>query len=233
MDAAAFFDSQYKETAGKQELSDALTISKTFDPNHARLHYNSIERSIIKSLARIDFKSPNPSVLDIGSGSGHWIDFYQSCYGSTRSVGVDLSRYSIDALQKKYQNDGRVALVLADVSSADFSLDERFDIISAIGVMFHIVSDEKCIRALKTFSEHLKVGGVAIIGGQFGWITRDVFFLKRGDTVEVTKRIRSRKWWRTAVERTGLEVACFQKTKNERGVLFPENNILILRKPEK
>ena len=50
--------------------SDKETVSNLWDDLSVKYHYNFIENGIIKNV-----KDCN-SVLDIGSGFGHWLKFY-------------------------------------------------------------------------------------------------------------------------------------------------------------
>ena len=97
-----------------------------------------------------------------------------------------------------------VEVRLADVTRPDFDLGERFALVNAIGVMFHIVDDAAWERALRNVARHLEPGGRWIVGGQFGWVTANVQFhgcddfsswgdaAARGPRL-VNKRIRSRR----------------------------------------
>ena len=100
-DAASFFDSYYRATSSNAP-SDAETIGTVTEPE-ARFHYNAIENSIIRALVRrqpFDRAAPAVwrfaqrrrrwSVLDVGSGAGHWIEFYRSTYHASRVLGIEL-----------------------------------------------------------------------------------------------------------------------------------------------
>ena len=68
-----FFESYY--SIMKNGFSDRITMAPDKNPRHARYHYNAVENSIITY-----FESRHPieglHVLDVGTGAGHWIDFY-------------------------------------------------------------------------------------------------------------------------------------------------------------
>ena len=105
---------------------------------------------------------------------------------------------------------------------------ETFDVITAIGVLFHIVDDAMLNRALRNLKTALAPGGVILAGGHFGWVTREIMFIRSGAGLRVTKRIHSLRWWKKHARQAGLEVSQVIRTRNPRGFLVPENNILTL-----
>jgi SAM-dependent methyltransferase len=241
-DAKRYFESWHKST---EEFSDGATIDPKYDPRFARYHYNAVENSIIEYFACRQFP-PNASVLDVGCGAGHWVDFYLEVFGASEVTGIEISRLSTAALQQKYGGMNNVCILEADISSPDFFLDKQFDIINAIGVMFHIVDDNAWQLAVKNLATHLKKDGVMIIGGQFGLIAQNPYYTytdkfssweeaknTRSDTALIIKRIRSLRMWKACAKKAGLRVEGLIKTKQGKGINTPENNILILGAPAK
>ncbi len=47
-------------------------------------------------------------------------------------------------------------------------LDESFNLINAIGVMFHIVDDSEWINTINAIAKVLRKNGLFIVGGHFG-----------------------------------------------------------------
>ena len=128
------------------------------------------------------------------------------------------------------------------MSAPDLDLG-RYDIVNAVGVMFHIVDDGAWLQAIRNLSGSLAPGGLIAIGGQFGWLTRDVQF-HRNDAfpnwqelhnapedrgVLMNKRIRSLCRWRWAARQTGLKVVRVIRTPVVWSLPAPENNILLLK----
>jgi cyclopropane fatty-acyl-phospholipid synthase-like methyltransferase len=194
-------------------------------------------------MMRLGLRPENPRTLDIGSGAGHWISFYLDVLQASQVVGVEIAQPCVDALRRKFAASPSVRVELGDVSSDEFNLGVRFDIINAIGVMFHIVDDAAWMRALRNLREHLNDGGVLIVGGQFGLLTRNVQFhdadrfdswdelrSKSSDVALVNKRIRSYRMWRRGAQEVGLQIRRFQRTRRSRWMWTPENNLLLLQK---
>lgn len=235
-DAKQFFEEKHRKRIS-DEFSDRMTINPHYKLTYSRYHYNAVENSIIEYWAREPF-CERPSVLDVGPGAGHWIDFYLDVFRAARVVGIDISEPCVSALRSKYRDVSKVDIRQVDITSPDFDISEKFDVINAIGVIFHVVEDDLWQHAIRNLSRHLKAQGVIITGGEFGHITQNVQFRLKpskalaGGRVEeaafVTKRIRSLGAWKKCVAEAGLRVKGFVKTKRLKGVRVPENNILVL-----
>jgi SAM-dependent methyltransferase len=237
-DAKRFFESWHRASGGT--LADADTIAPGRSALASRYHYNAVENAIIEYLASHPGR-PIRSVLDIGSGAGHWIGFYRDVVGAETVVGVEISNGAVAELERAF--GGEVEVVQADVASPAFSLGREFDLVSAIGVMFHIVEDEAWEQALANLARHLAPDGALVVSGQFGFVTENVQF-HRTDTFAtweefrtaaagaslVNKRIRSLRRWRRAARRAGLRVEWLKRTAKSVSLELPENNVLVLRR---
>ncbi len=72
------------------------------------------------------------------------IDFFRQLFRVAKVVGTEFAPQMADRLREKYAGDAAVAIRALDVSDDRFALiGERFDRISAIGVMFHIIDDDR------------------------------------------------------------------------------------------
>ena len=80
-------------------------------------------------------------LLDIGSGTGHWIDFFVDTYFVSEAVAVEITENMSAHLKDKYLTLGNVRVLNDDVASNVFTpelIGGKVDYITAIGVMFHI-----------------------------------------------------------------------------------------------
>jgi SAM-dependent methyltransferase len=237
--AKQFLESWHRDS--RENLADADTIAPGRGALATRYHYNAVEAAIIEYLAsRSSLRWV--SVLDIGSGAGHWIDFFRTL-GAKKVVGVEISDAAVGALEQKF-GEG-VEIAQGDVSSLGFALGREFDVISAIGVMFHIVEDAAWERALVNLARHLAPEGVLIASGQFGLLTENVQFHRTDEFASwdefraerradlVNKRIRSLHRWRGAARRAGLRVDSVKRTRSSPFLETPENNLLMLTRAER
>ena len=258
-DEAAFFGSFYKASA-RHEVSDRITIGNDFSLMESRFHYNAVENSILRALARRSPPPHGPTVtaaeamarrrkyrlLDIGSATGHWIDFFRDVVLVTEVEAVEITDFMADHLRTKYAGDAGVRVHKADIAAEDFQIDSLgapVDYVSAIGVMFHIVDDAKWLVALKTLAAMLKPSGIMFIGGDFGPVTRNAQFHKT-DTFEswrdyskaegaeseirVNKRVRSLAAWQDAAHAAGLSIVDLVRTEAAPSISTPENDVLVL-----
>lgn len=210
-------------------VSDRKTISPTKGMLPSLYHYCSVEQLILKHLINSDFDTKNISVLDIGSGAGHWIDFWKRL-GAAKTDGIDVSQACIDQLSKKYSNDDSVSVYQGEAVDIIQSIGRRYAVVNAIGVMFHIVEDSEWLETLSAVSDSLKPNGIFIVGGHFG--------LLNGVNVQVdhlgrvNKRLRSNREWRKRLKDLGFRNCSVYRNRAYLGIdpALPENNILVAQK---
>ncbi|NHK32347.1 MAG: class I SAM-dependent methyltransferase [Asgard group archaeon] len=114
----------------------------------------------------IEFKkSKGNSLLDVGCGTGSHIQFFKNDFKCT---GLDLNEDILEIARKKLP---KTDFVQSDM--AEMNLGKKFDIIvclfSSIG---YLLTEEKLLKAIKKFSEHLYPGGIVLIEP---WLTSDIF----------------------------------------------------------
>jgi hypothetical protein len=258
MDEHAFFTSCYKANV-RDQFTDRTTIGGVTDAE-TRFHYNCVENSIIRAVTRreapvVMVEAHRAAVLrerrrhvDIGSGAGHWIDFFREVLLATDLVAVEIAAQAVEHLREKYAGDAGVRVLCRDVVDEAFVEDilagGPADSISAIGVMFHIVDDARWAIALRHLATVLKPRGLLFVGGEFGPETRDVQFhgddefstwtefarARAAGTRRVSKRVRSLAAWTRAASDAGLEVADLVRSDRDPALTTPENDVLVLAK---
>lgn len=162
-------------------------------------------------------------------------------FGADEVVGLELSQPAVGALERRYAGVPGVTIVEGDVADPDFALEGEFEVVNAIGVMFHIVEDERWEAAVARLGSLLAEDGARVVGGHFGLLTQNVQFHRtdsfssweelrsaQGETALVNKRIRSLRRWRRCARGAGLRVACLRRTRRTRRLETPENNVLVL-----
>ena len=238
-----FFESYYKSNPDSQ---DRRTIGPEVEELRALYHYKSVERNIIEAIMSNESWISNPQtlrVLDIGSGTGHWLKFFIDEIGVGRATGVEISSTAVDKLKQRFAAFNNIKIHLADISSEGFDLGERFHIINAIGVIFHVVDDKAWRRSITNIAKQLEPGGIAIIGGKFDSITRNVHFTKTDeftsweqftsvnktekDKLLVYKRLRSKGMWRRTLKENNCTIVDIIPARCR--IHTPQNNLLIFR----
>ena len=167
--------------------------------------------------------------MDIGSGSGHWIDFYKSL-GSFRTIGIDVSLSSFNYLKDKYSNQPDISILHGKAFDLLSQFDGSFSVVNAIGVMFHIVSDSELIDTINKIASVLKRDGLFIVSGQFGYLNGLNVQIDRNG--HINKRLRSKKHWKKALINAGFSKVQFYFNNAYLWIndTLPENNVLVATK---
>jgi SAM-dependent methyltransferase len=107
--------------------------------------------------------APHPSrVLDIGSGTGFYLDRWGEI-GAKSITASDLTAAATTLLTRR----GDVNVVQLDIGDDNIPLHDRFDAISAMDVLFHIVDDERYNRAIQNVASLLNPGGLFVFTDNF------------------------------------------------------------------
>ena len=218
-DPVEFFDGVHREVDG----DEAALISPQWRPAMARYHYNLVENAILDVLRERPGMPPIRHVLDVGSGTGHWVAFAAEILEAESVVATDFSEVAISRLAGCFANDARVRACVHDVGR---SLPEReggFDLVTAIGIFFHLVDDQVWERAVGRVIGALADQGLAVIGGEFE---------DREAELGALRKVRPLAKWREVVTAHGGEIAGLRKFEwfgnaDSRGL---KNNLLFVRR---
>ncbi len=223
-DPAPWFDRFYGPG-----VSDRQTIASDKDVTSAQYHYASVELLITRHLFNHNISLQGTSIFDIGSGAGHWINFYKTL-GAKRCAGIDISGNAAEFLRAKYRNDSSVQIDKGQFQDFLEETTEEYDVINAIGVMFHVVDDAEWTRGLAAIANSLRDGGHLIVGENFGLLNNvDLQFDSEN---RFNKRLRSQSVWTKSLKSLGFRECIYYRNN---AYLFindtqPENNILIATK---
>jgi SAM-dependent methyltransferase len=113
---------------------------------------------LLKTVRRHGIAQPGMSVLELGAGSGFYVPVWERC-GACRIVGVDLTEHSVRYLKHRHP---RRAFLVQDIG-VPFDLNERFDVVTAFDVMFHILDDQSHQVALTNAARHVAPGGHLLV----------------------------------------------------------------------
>lgn len=135
--------------------------------------YNEwLYRARIPVFNRVTSKLPvdwaNAKVLDIGSGTGFYIDRWkQRGVRGENITGLDLTQVVVDRLSAQHP-DAR--FLRADIGLPLDSVPlepASFDVISAFDIFFHIVDDAQFAQAFRNVAALLKPGGYFLWSDNF------------------------------------------------------------------
>lgn len=186
---SGFFAQYHRRHFNEREL-----ISPDWTWYETKYHYNLVENGIIDLLRDHAPRMTGNAVLDVGAGTGHWIDFYRDVLESRSIVGVDFSEVAAEKLRKRYAGNADIRIVHSDITLREPDFLGRFDVVNAIGVMFHIIDDAKWLESIRNTCAYLTDRGVALIGGDFG---------DRTEQLGVMREVRSLSTWDEALRRAG------------------------------
>ena len=115
-------------------------------------------------LCQINVDLTKLKVLDIGCGSGFYVDFWKS-KGIKEYVGLDISKDSVNQLKARYPN---YRFIHANITLAETlsKITETYDIITVFDVMYHIIDDTRASMAFKMMEKWLSEKGNILIFDQ-------------------------------------------------------------------
>jgi len=88
------------------------------------------------------------SVLEIGVGSGYYIDFWKS-EGISSLAGLDITEKSVSTLKTKYPE---YHFQQTDIAG-NIDLDRKMDLITCMDVLYHLVDDNAFDRAISNIKD--------------------------------------------------------------------------------
>jgi SAM-dependent methyltransferase len=126
--------------------------------------YKMKRNSFLKSVRPLGLNLSHLSILDIGSGTGFWIKQWREL-GAGVVSGCDITEVAVEKLEYNYPSCKFYRLDIGENLPA--TLDQKFDIISAFDVLYHIVDDSRYERAIENIHKLLKDNGLFILADNF------------------------------------------------------------------
>lgn len=124
-----------------------------------------VRRQVVRrALRRAALSVEGASVLDIGAGSGFYVQTWLDL-GAAHVVGIDLSEAAVNALRASFPEAEFVRDDIAEPS--DETRTGRYDLVSSFDVLFHIVDDDRFERAIKNIAELTSPGGHLLLSDNF------------------------------------------------------------------
>ena len=128
--------------------------------------YRVKARVLRRAARRLPIDLAQARVLDVGSGVGFVVQQWQAL-GVRHLVGSDISPFAVAQLRAQYPSYRFVEADIGSPAAADNLRESRFDCISALDVLYHIVDDDAYQRALKNISSLLRPGGYFLLADNF------------------------------------------------------------------
>lgn len=129
-----------------------------------RWMYRVRRRVVLRALRPLVGSLPAPSVLDVGSGTGFYVDLWREL-GIEAITGLDITDTAVARLRARYPE---LRFERADIGAGRDRLPEqRFGAVSAFDVLFHIVEDGRYRRAFSNVAALLQPGGLFVFSENF------------------------------------------------------------------
>jgi glycine/sarcosine N-methyltransferase len=157
-----------REECDRMSAGEGDPRAREADP-YSRTEYRRLiawERRIEREapfLGRLLADAPDPSVLDVGCGTGEHVAWFAR--QGVRAVGLDRSESMIDAA-REHEARGEGRFVLGDVLDAQTLLagEPPFGLALCLGNMLpHVLTDEDLGRFASAVRERLADGGVLLL----------------------------------------------------------------------
>jgi SAM-dependent methyltransferase len=146
----------------EETLAEAYDESGVGYPNLARsfnrARYVAELRGVTEALEAVGVTRAD-RVLDVGSGTGIWIDFWQR-RGAREVSGLDLTEKAVERLRARYPD---ASFAQADVAEPATTLPSDCDAVSVMSVLTHVTDDARFEQALRNIAAAVRPGGVLVM----------------------------------------------------------------------
>lgn len=120
--------------------------------------YAARKAAFLRAVRTLPLAVEGAAVLELGVGSGFYLPIWRRL-GARRIVGVDITQAAVDRARVLCP-EGRFER--QDLRQP-FDLEERFDIVTGIDVLFHVVDDPGFAGVLENIRRHLLPAGRALV----------------------------------------------------------------------
>ena len=177
----------------EQRLTEQFDLRGTGETGMP-LAYNracyALRRDVLtRALAAQGVTPSGKTVLDVGCGTGFFVDYYSS--RGARVTGLDLAAVSVERLRARFPE---ARFLQGDISETE--LAERFDIVNVFDVLYHIVDEVRWESAVRRLARATKPGGLMLV--------TDLF--TDSDGLAEHNRIRPLERYRELLEAEGLTI---------------------------
>jgi len=185
---------EYWENRLKKKFDIDGTGHISFNYKYNFYVYKAYVRALKKAIKRSGIEIKDKKVLDVGCGTGFWVEFYKN-HGAGSVAGIDVTEKSILEMRKRYPfyHFERI-----DISKERLDRMGKFDIIHAFDVLYYILEEDGFDRAISYISEIAEKNSYIFITGLF----LDLF----PQTGVLYSKHRCYKRYKDALEMNGIKI---------------------------
>ena len=137
-----------------KEYYNKFKEDKRLDTKHGQVEFLTAIKYIEKYLKKFN----NPKILDIGAGTGKYSIYLKK--SGYYVEAVELIKQNVRIFENKKAN---IPIHLASATNLSMFKDNSFDIILLFGPMYHLISMEEKVKALKEAKRVVKSNGLIFI----------------------------------------------------------------------
>jgi 2-polyprenyl-3-methyl-5-hydroxy-6-metoxy-1,4-benzoquinol methylase len=138
------------------------TLGQQYNKWMYRIRKSIVKKYVKKTLSGLNYVN----VFDVGSGTGFYVDMWLEL-GVRRVVGSDITDVAVKNLKRNYPHNEFYTLDIGEEELPDQLETEKFEIISAFDVLFHIVDDARYFTAIGNINKLLAHGGFFFFSDNF------------------------------------------------------------------
>jgi SAM-dependent methyltransferase len=166
--------------------------------------YANAARAVLRALDVTGTVVRGRSVLDVGSGTGFWVDLWLR-EGAGSVAGADLVPAAVDRLRMRFPS---AEFAQADITEHAPFPGTEFDVVTIMSVLHHVVDEERFRAALTHLASQVAPGGRLVVLDPL--VVRGRWMPASAESSHNVVRTVSQ--WRSALDGTGLRIASIVPT---------------------
>jgi SAM-dependent methyltransferase len=154
----------HSDTAGHLTVVGYPEMGEGFNEETYKLRLSAVRRI----LARTRF-SGSAGILEGAVGVGAYSNLWKEM-GFSRWTGIDISQHAVEQLQAEFPQHAFIALDLAASGQRGWEVVEQrgpYDLVTAIDVLYHLVSNGDFETALRNLARLVRPGGSLLVSDVF------------------------------------------------------------------
>jgi ubiquinone/menaquinone biosynthesis C-methylase UbiE len=142
-------------TLEKNSIREFNKWADTYDGFFNRIYF-SMSNKILANLIHLQ---PNQSLLDVGCGTGIFLEIFAKKIRGAKLYGVDISPEMVSVAKNKFRNYPNIKIVRGSVSKLPYEMNQ-FNYVVCANSLHHHPDSEKSVREMVRV---LKRGGKLLI----------------------------------------------------------------------